>query len=80
MWDFQIIDNGISVKVRANEYKNLRNFASGSIRLLNSKKSFSVKYYGINGQLFGENPVKNVMNIKVETKADGSVSSSKYFF
>lgn len=38
----------------------------------------SVKYYGINGQLFGENPVKNVMNIKVETKADGSVSSSKY--
>ena len=52
--------------------------AASAQNAVSSAPVVSVKYYGINGQLFGENPVKNVMNIKVETKADGSVSSSKY--
>lgn len=52
--------------------------AASAQNAVSSASVVSVKYYGINGQLFGENPVKNVMNIKVETKADGSVSSSKY--
>lgn len=42
MWDFQIIENGISVKVRATEYKNLRYAAkrSGVHLHITDKKGF----------------------------------------
>jgi hypothetical protein len=87
-----VIDGGkkylylaLSVKAKDSEIKvatisiesELTSAASAQ-NAVSSAPVVSVKYYGINGQLFGENPVKNVMNIKVETKADGSVSSSKY--
>lgn len=66
------------IKVATISIESEMTSAASAQNAVSSAPVVSVKYYGINGQLFGENPVKNVMNIKVETKADGSVSSSKY--
>lgn len=70
--------SGIGTEMAIISIESEMTSAASAQNAVSSAPVVSVKYYGINGQLFGENPVKNVMNIKVETKADGSVSSSKY--